>query len=359
MAIAGAHAVRARITTTDHDDVLAVSPQLAFELVARIDLVLLGQELHGEMHARQFTPRHGQIARLLGATRQQHGIKVFLQLCGRNGLLGPVGHLRVFGHFADQHTGADRHAFLGQLVGPAVNVRFFHLEVRDAITQQATDAVVLFKQRHVMPDPCQLLGCRHAGWAGAHHGNLLAGFDTGRLRQHPALGPSAVDDGVLDRLDAHRFIVHVQRASRLAGCRTNTTGEFGKVVGAVQGVDRRLPVVSIHHVVEVRNDVVDRATIVAKRSAAIHATRRLLAGLLIIQTHHKLFVMLQALHNGLVALFDALKFHESSDFSHDSSYLVSWGQSRLPAAILVWPARLLVSRFCFFFDSRLRRFYGG
>ena len=50
VAVAGAHAVGAGVATTDDDDVLAVGPQLALELVAGIDLVLLRQELHREVH---------------------------------------------------------------------------------------------------------------------------------------------------------------------------------------------------------------------------------------------------------------------------------------------------------------------
>ena len=54
----------------------------------------------------------------------------------------------------------------------------------------------------------QLLGSGQAGRAAADHGHCLAGLLRRGLRLHPALGPGAVDDGVLDRLDAHRVVVH-------------------------------------------------------------------------------------------------------------------------------------------------------
>ncbi len=339
VAVAGAHAVGAGVATADDDDVLAIRAQLALELVAGIDLVLLGQELHGEMDPVQITTGHGQIARLLGATGQQHGVKVFLQLGGGNTLLGPVGDLGPLGQLADQHACANRHTFLDQLVHPAVNVGLLHLEVGDAIAQQAAHAVVLFKQCHAVPGARQLLGGCHTSWAGAHHGNGLAGLHFGRLRQHPAFGPAAVDDGVLDGLDAHGLVIHIQRAGCLAGCGANAAGELGEVVGAVQGVEGGLPVATVHQIVEVWNDVIDRAAVVAERCAAVHAARRLFVGLGIVQTDHELFVVFQALGNGLVALFDALVFHEASDFSHDSSFLLSSS--------------------CFFFCSSLRRFGEG
>jgi hypothetical protein len=151
-----------------------------------------------------------------------------------------------------------------------------------------------------------------------HHGDLLAGLVLRGLRRDPALGPGAVDDGVLDRLDAHRVVVHVQRARRLAGCGADAAGELGEVVGAVQHLDGVLPVAAVHQIVEVRNDVVDRAAVVAKRRAAVHAARRLHLGLRVVQADDEFLVVLQALGDGLVALLDALVFHEAGDFSHDS-----------------------------------------
>ena len=76
MAVAGADAVRAGVATTDHDDVLARSRQLAFDLVTGIDLVLLWQKLHREMHTIEVAAGHRQVARLLGPAGQNHGVKV-------------------------------------------------------------------------------------------------------------------------------------------------------------------------------------------------------------------------------------------------------------------------------------------
>jgi hypothetical protein len=95
VAVAGAHAIAAGVAAADHDDMLAIGTQLALDLVARVDLVLLGQEFHREVDAVQVAAGHGQVARLLGAAGQQHGVKIFLQLLGRDGFLGPVGDLGV------------------------------------------------------------------------------------------------------------------------------------------------------------------------------------------------------------------------------------------------------------------------
>ena len=93
MAVAGAHAVAAGVATADDDDVLAIGPQLALQLVARVDFVLLGQELHGEVHAFELAARDGQVAGILSATGEQDGIEVGLQLRRAERDLGVVGDL--------------------------------------------------------------------------------------------------------------------------------------------------------------------------------------------------------------------------------------------------------------------------
>ena len=62
MPVGRTHTIAARIAPANHDDVFAVSAQLVFELVARVDFVLLRQEFHRKVNARQIAARHGQIA---------------------------------------------------------------------------------------------------------------------------------------------------------------------------------------------------------------------------------------------------------------------------------------------------------
>ena len=323
VAVGGAHTVAAGVAAANHDDVFAVRTQLVFELVARIHLVLLGQKLHSEMHATQFTPRNGQVARDFRAAREEHRVEFFFQLIGADAFFGPVGDLAVFGPVAHHHAGFEDHALGLHLIHAAVDVAFLHFEVGDAIAQQTTHAVILFEHRHRMTHTGQLLGCRQTGRTGADHGHFFARLDSGWLRLDPTLGPSPVDDGVFNRLDAHRVVVHIQGARCFAGCGANATGELGEVVGAVQNRQGVVPLVGEHQIVEVGDDVVDGAAAVAKRRAAVHAASALRLGLLGRQANDELFVMLQTLRHGLVALVDALKLHEAGDFSHDVYSLLS------------------------------------
>eukprot|EP00042_Codosiga_hollandica_P012252 m.27506 g.27506 ORF g.27506 m.27506 type:complete len:361 (+) comp39781_c0_seq1:890-1972(+) len=319
VAVAGAHAVAAGIATADDDDVLAVGAQLVLQLVASVDLVLLRQEFHREVHAGEIAAGHGQVARLLGATGQHDGVELRLQVIGRDRLLGPVGDLGTLGQCSDHHAGAELDALGLHLLDAAVDVGLLHLEVRNAVAQQAADAVVLLEHRDAVADASQLLRRSQASRAGADDGNLLAGLHLGRLGRDPAFGPGAVDDGVLDGLDPHGVVIDVQRAGRLARCRADAAGELGEVVGAVQHGDRVLPVLSaalVDQVVEVWNDVVDRAAAVAERRAAVHAARALLLRLVDVQRNDEFLVVLDASDDGLVALFQTLVLHEAGDFSH-------------------------------------------
>jgi hypothetical protein len=55
----------------------------------------------------------------------------------------------------------------------------------------------------------------------------------------------------------------------------------------------------VHQIVEVRNDVVDRAAVVAERRAAVHAARALHLGLRVVEADDEFLVVLQALGTGL------------------------------------------------------------
>ena len=107
-------------------------------------------------------------------------------------------------------VGTEFDAFGLHLRQTAVDHIDFQLEVGNAVTQQATDAVVFLEHHHAMTRPRQLLGASQPGGTGTDHGHALAGAVSGDLRHHPAFSPTFVDDGALDILDRHRLIVEVQ-----------------------------------------------------------------------------------------------------------------------------------------------------
>ena len=155
------------------------------------------------------------------------------------------------------------HAFRLHLRDAAVDEVLLHLEVGNAVAQQAAGLGVLLEQMHVMAGARELLRAGHAGRAGADDGDLLAGLRRRRLRLDPAFSPGAVGDRAFDGLDGDRVVVEVERAGRLARRRADAAGEFREIIGRVQVARGLLPVAAIDEVVPVRDLVVHRTAGVA------------------------------------------------------------------------------------------------
>ena len=128
------------------------------------------------------------------------------------------------------------------LLHAPVDVVLLHLEVGDAVAQQAADAVGLLEEHDVVARRARA-AARTQVPAGPEPttATRFPVLRAGGCGVDPALVPALVDDGVLDRLDAHRIVVDVERAGRLAGRRAHAAGELREVVGRVQDVERRSP----------------------------------------------------------------------------------------------------------------------
>ncbi len=85
MPIRCTNAIRTRIATTDHHNMLALGDQLIDDRVPCIDLVLQRQEFHRVMNALHFTSRHRQITRRFRPTGDHDSVELLAQLIGRNG----------------------------------------------------------------------------------------------------------------------------------------------------------------------------------------------------------------------------------------------------------------------------------
>ena len=84
-----------------------------------------------------------------------------------------------------------------------------------------------------------------------------------------------VDDVLLDQLDRDRLLVDAQHARFFAGRRADAAGEFRKVVGLEQHLQRIVPAVFVDQVIPLGNDVAQRTAVVAEGNAAVHAARAL------------------------------------------------------------------------------------
>jgi len=148
----------------------------------------------------------------------------------------------VDAHF---HAGAEDDAFGFHLLHPLIDMDLLHLEVGDAIAQQAAHTVGLLEDGDGVTGARQLLGAGEAGRARTDDGHPLAGAARRGLGRDPAFLPALVDDLAFDRLDRHWRVYEVERAGLLAGRRADAAGELGKVVRRLQVVQRQLPLVAI------------------------------------------------------------------------------------------------------------------
>src|SRR5437762_1276095 len=167
-----------------------------------------------------------------------------------------------------------------------------------------------------MARAAQLLSCRQAGRTRTYDGDFLAGLKRWRKRFRSAVDPRALGDRKLDRADRDRIVVDPKHAGALARRGAKRAGEFGKVVGFVQPLDRLVPAAAENEIVPIGNDVAERATLVTKRNAAVHAACALLLQLLLGIRPHDLIPVMQALPDRAVRLFRAFELDETSGVTH-------------------------------------------
>ena len=89
----------------------------------------------------------------------------------------------------------------------------------------------------------------------------------------------------------------------------------------MQDLARFPPLVAVNEVVPVGDDVVDRATRVAERDAAIHAARALLPQRALVERNEELVEMADAVGDRRVALLVPVEFQKTRDLAHGSAAL--------------------------------------
>ncbi len=109
--------------------------------------------------------------------------------------------------------------FALHLLDAAIDEVLLHLEVRNAIAQQAAGLGLALVDMHFMAGAAELLGRSETRWTGADDRDLLAGMDRCRLRHDEAQFIGLVGNRLLDGLDRDRVSSRfsVQASSQGAG----------------------------------------------------------------------------------------------------------------------------------------------
>lgn len=194
----------------------------------------------------------------------------------------------------------------------------FHLEIRNAVTQQTAGAAFALININHVTSTGQLLRSGKASRARADDGNRLARLVGGWLRHDMAELIGLVAQCLLDRLDRNRRILEVQRAGFLARGRANATREFREIVGQMQVADRLIPIVVIDEIVPVRDLVMHRTArrAMAERNAAIHAARRLLLHFAIRHRNGEFPEVTDTIRRWLVLRYLPVNFKKTSYLTH-------------------------------------------
>src|SRR5262245_5883352 len=150
----GADAVGAGIAAADHHHALPRRKN-RFDLAlrfARNATVLLRQIGHGEVDAFEIAARDFEVAGMLGTAREQNGVIVVLQR-----LDGEVE--------ADMNVAVKSDAFGLHLLHAAFDDVFLHLEIGNAVAEQAAGKNVLLVNLHVVAGAGELLRRGKSGGA--------------------------------------------------------------------------------------------------------------------------------------------------------------------------------------------------
>ena len=254
---------RTGVAAADDHRVFVLRGDLVLDLLAERDAVRLRQKVHRLVHTAEVAPWDREVAGNGRADGQHHRVET----------LGELGARRLA---TDIDSGTEDRSLTLHLVEPSVEVALLHLELGDAVAQEPTNPVGTLVDGHGVPGTGQLLRNGQAGRTGPDDRDRLAGQPLGRLRAHVPRVPGFVDDRDLDVLDRHRRLVDPEHARGLTRSRAEPAGELREVVRRVQSLDRALPVVAPDQVVPLRDQVAERAALVAERDAAVHTASGLL-----------------------------------------------------------------------------------
>ncbi len=287
-------------------------------------------------------PSHGQVPGQRRPTRQHHGVEFGRQRRRRHHShvrstggpraaplagLGVRGGVRVrrwgVGGGAHRRGTTELDALGPQLGEAAVEHGLLHLELGDPVPQQATGSLGALVDHHPVSGPRQLLRARQPGGPGPHHGDGLAGAYRGDLGGDPALTPTPLRDLVLDALDRHRIGVDAEHTRPLARCGAQAPRELGEVVGGMEPLEGFGPVAPVHEVVPFRDEIPERASLVAERDPAVHAARALTDDLVLGERLVDLAPVPQPHRHGAARRQLSAELEETCGLAHGSPLLIA------------------------------------
>src|SRR5579863_9180601 len=94
--------------------------------------------------------------------------------------------------------------------------------------------------------------------------------------------------------DSNSWLVETQHTTGFAGSRTNSPGEFGKIICRYEDIVSILPGFTVNGIIKFRNHISKRTSMVTKWNAAVHTAGRLFVQLFRFIQIHKFFIVLSS-----------------------------------------------------------------
>ena len=145
MTVGGTEAIGTGISTADDHDMLAAHVDRRAGHISLLNAIGQRQVLHGLEHAGCIPTGDRQLAPRRRSDGDNDRVVLAAQITP-----GDVG--------TDVDTRAETDALLRHLIQPSIHVGFLHLEFRDAVTQQPSDAIGTFVHGNRVTGARQLLG---------------------------------------------------------------------------------------------------------------------------------------------------------------------------------------------------------
>src|SRR5919109_1127795 len=272
-------------------------------LLRRDGTVALVEVLHRKVDPGELAALHVEVAMHAGADCHDDSVVALAQLLG-----GEIA--------ADVDAASELDPLLLEERDPPVDDPLLELRVRHSEAQQPAGRLVALVDRDHVAELVELRRDRQTRRPGADDAHGPAGALLRRLRHDPALVESTRHDRQLDLLDRHRVRVDVEHAGRLARRRADQTGELRKVVRRVELRKRVAPAIAIDEVVPVRDQVAERAALVAERDAAVHAASALVAQPAVVGQREVLPIVAHALAGIALLEADPLQAEERAELAH-------------------------------------------
>src|SRR5665647_541743 len=198
----------------------------------------------------------------------------------------------------------------------SVDDPFVQFEIRDAVTQQTANFIILFENGHGMTCLVHKISDRKSGRSRANNGNFFTCPFLRDIGVNQVQVESMFDHGTLVLPDGNRLIMNGQHTGFFTRRRTYSSCKFREAVGFVQDIVSIIPVSTVNSIPPFRDVASYRTGPVAKRYAAIHAPRRLAYPILVVQCLFNFAKITYPFTNWTISAHFSFYFYKTLWISH-------------------------------------------